>query len=285
MEMVDPFHGSVWNGQVRIRSMRELDSGGYMSNIKDYADGLQRDVVSEMAEHYFGARKNLENMVEVVNKWADELRSREEQVIAAAGNLHALLLDAETVRSFYIALDIVPGCVPPFDDKRSVPTMDKVPFALTRRARWIKCVEAAYHRFYKAADAYLNGTYFTDEEGRKRLTIHYVRLKAMTEYVNEEVDKVNEDMAPSEALRYIKNMDPEYVAKENLVNPCLPTDGCSLDGDLKFGRLDFDSFGLMEIQELPHTVKVAPEIKAFCKSVYSGKKEEIGVVLDRIRAT
>ncbi|WP_054648110.1 hypothetical protein [Salidesulfovibrio brasiliensis] len=169
-----------------------------MSNLKDYADGLQQDVVSEMAEHYFGARKNLESMIEVLQEWAEELRFKEGRVLAAAGNLHALLIDEKTVRDFYMSLDIVPACVPPFEESLKATNMDRVPFALTRKGRWTKCVKEAYHGLSKATDTYLNGTYYTDEEGRKRLTVHYIRLKAMVQYVNEEVIRVNEDMSPSE---------------------------------------------------------------------------------------
>ncbi|GAB7022806.1 hypothetical protein [Salidesulfovibrio brasiliensis] len=255
-----------------------------MSNLKDYADGLQQDVVSEMAEHYFGARKNLESMIEVLQEWAEELRFKEGRVLAAAGNLHALLIDEKTVRDFYMSLDIVPACVPPFEESLKATNMDRVPFALTRKGRWTKCVKEAYHGLSKATDTYLNGTYYTDEEGRKRLTVHYIRLKAMVQYVNEEVIRVNEDMSPSEALRYIKNMDPEYVAKEELVNPCMPSEGCALDSDLRFSSIDMDAFGLMELQELPHLIKVEQQIEAFCSDVYPEKRQAVAEILEKIKS-
>lgn len=250
--------------------------------MKEFADNLQRDVVSEMAEHYFGARKDLERMIEVIDQWVGELKEMEKRVLAAAGRLHHLLLEEEIVREFYIALDILPSCVPPFDSSPPEPVLEKVPFAFTLKGRWTKCVRRAYGELQAEVDEYINGRYYSDKQGRKRLTLHYLRLKAMTEYVNDQVEHINKDMAPSEALRYIRSMDSEHVSKEKLVDPCVPEEGCGIDDQLRFRPFDFDSFGLLEIQDLPHPAKVEKDITEFCSAVYPRRKDEIRALMENL---
>jgi len=253
-----------------------------VSSMKEFADNLQRDVVSEMAEHYFGARRDLEKMIEVIDQWVGELKQMEKRVLAAAGRLHHLLLEDEVVREFYIALDILPSCVPPYDSSPPEPVVEKVPFAFTLKGRWTKCVRQAYAKLQAEVDEYLNGRYFSDEQGRKRLTLHYLRLKAMTEYVNDQVERVNKDLAPSEALRYIRNMDSENLSKEKFVDPCVPEEGCGIDDQLRFRPFDFHSFGLLEIQDLPHPDKVSQDIAAFCDAVYARRKDEIRQLMGKL---
>lgn len=256
-----------------------------MSGIRDFADQLQQDVVSDMAESYFGARKNLEDMITAFDRMVREFRFMAAKLSRAAATLHRLLLDTDTARDFYIALDILPSCIPFSDGGTSAIDLGPVPFAFTGRGRYAKCVIRAYDRFQKVSDEYLNGRYFDDPEypGRKRLTIHYLRLRAMAEYINDHVSKVNDQISPTGMLRYVKGMDPDATERERIMgNMCL-IEGGDLDTDMCFSAVDFDALGLPVVQDLPPSREVRDAIRAFCNDLYSAHKRDVDPLIDELR--
>jgi len=253
-----------------------------VSDLKEFADQLQQEVVSDMAETYFGARKDLEQMIEAFGRWVEELRTHGPKLFQAAARLHRLLLDKDTARDFYIALDVVPSCIP-FPDEPPRPFFDKLPMALTLLGRYERCVFRAYDLFHLAADEYLNGRYFDDPEhkGRKRLTVHYLRLKALAEHLNGEIEKVNRRPVCN-ALQYVKSMDPVKLQHERLMGDLECGGAEALNRDLLFAPIDFDGLGLPVVQDLPSLYKVKGAIKAFCSSIYPARKDDIRRAMDSL---
>ncbi len=247
-----------------------------MVDFEDFADQLQQEVVTDMAESYFGDRKNLDDMISAFTTMVEEFRHMALKLSRASATLHHLLLDRETAKSFFIALDIVPSCIPFSDDPPRL-LFDSLPFAFTGSGRYQKCVFRAFSMFQKVADEYLNGVYFNDPElkGRKRLTVHYLRLKALCEHINEEVERVNNKMSPSGTLRYIKEMNPVRAEQEKLIGEACLSEGCAIDKELAFHPIDFDALGLPVVQDLPPLYKVKDVISGFCKEVYSLRKDAV----------
>lgn len=251
-------------------------SGVGLSRFDEFADSLRTEVVSEMAETYFGARKNIDDMTEVLEQWARELRLWTPRLERAAATLHVLLLDEPTKHDFYIALDVLPSCVPFPAGGSSGDLFERLPFAFTARGRYVKCVLKAYWQFQRLVDEYLNGRYhkLPDEGGRKRLSIHYIRFKEMFRYVNEQIERVNSRMATGDTLRYLKQMDPEYMEKERVLEACVG-EVCALNVEDEYSPMDLAGFELLEIQELPPVGEVREAIKSFCRNVWGGRREDI----------
>ena len=245
-----------------------------MTDFKDYADELQQEVVSDMAETYFGARKDIDDMLEVFEKMVGQLRQQESHLSQAAARLHCLLLDRETAEAFYEALGVAPSSVP-YTDETPKPFFDKFPFAFTGAGRYERCVFRVYELLQKAVDEYVNGRYFDDPEqpGRKRLTVHYLRLKTLADYINEEMDRVNKT-AVSGALQFIKTMDPEQMQHEGMMGEAVKgTD--HIDQDMRFSPIDFELLGLPVFRDLPPLYAVREPIKGFCEKLYKKRRESI----------
>ena len=245
-----------------------------MTDFKDYADELQQEVVSDMAETYFGARKDIDDMLEVFDNMVGELRQHEPHLSQAAARLHRLLLDKETAEGFYETLGVAQTSIP-YTDEAPKPFFDKLPFAFTGAGRYERCVFRVYNLLQKAVDEYLNGRYFDDPEqpGRKGLTVHYFRLKALSEYINEEIGKVNKT-AVSGALQFIKTMDPEQMQQEGIMGETAK--GAErIDQDMHFSPMDFEGLGLPVVHELPALYSVREAIKVFCSKLYKERREDI----------
>lgn len=245
-----------------------------MTDFKDYADELQQEVVTDMAETYFGARKDIDDMLEVFDKMVGTLRQQEPRLSQAAARLHRLLLDRQTAEDFYDTLNVSPSSIP-YTDEKPKPFFDKLPFAFTGAGRFERCVFRAYDLLQKEVDEYLNGRYFDDPEqpGRKRLTVHYLRLKTLSEYINQEMERVNKTTV-SGALKFIKTMDPEQMQHEGMMGEAVKG-ADHIDRDMQFTRIDFQGLGLPVVQELPPLYSVRASIKDFCLKLYKKRKEDV----------
>lgn len=255
-----------------------------MADFRDIADQLRQDVVTDMAESYFGDRKELDDKIFAFNYMVEEFKAQVPRLSQAAARLHALLLDPNNARDFYISLDIVPSCIP-FSDEAARPFFDSLPFALTGAGRYARCVCRAYDLFQQVADDYINGHYYNDPDspGRKRLTIHYLRLRALADHINGEVERLNTTKAPSGVLRYVKRMDVHQAELEDVLGQACLMDGCDMDIELEFSPVDFDGLGLPVVQDLPRLSLVKPLIKQFCKERYPSRKQDIKVAMDALR--
>ncbi len=256
-----------------------------MAYFKDYADQLQQEVVSDMAEAYFGARKDIEDMTEAFKRMTEELREQEPLLSQTAARLHCLLLDKDTAKNFYVALDLLPSCIP-FTEEVPRPFFDRLPFAFSGLGRYERSIFRAYELLQKAVDNYLNGRYFDDpdQKGRKRLTVHYLRLKALAEHINEEIVRVNSTSLGG-TLHYVKTMDPELLRREQVMGDAKGMgDETALNQDMQFTLIDFEKLGLPVVQDLPPLHKVKEAIKAFCKEIYPLRKHDIVRAMESLRS-
>ncbi|ADU62697.1 MAG: hypothetical protein KUA35_13380 [Pseudodesulfovibrio sp.] len=251
-----------------------------MSDFSDYADQLQREVVSEMAEGYFGERRNLDDMITDFYAMADELRQQIKTFAMAAARLHHLLLDRPLISNFYLELGVDPVCIP-FADDAPVPMFGSLPFALTGAGRYVRCVRKAYDLFQKAVHEYLHGKYYekAGEKGRKRMTVSYLGLREFASRINDEVLRVNRNRTPTDALRYVKGLDPSQAERERIIGDVSYVDGGCLDVDLGFVPVDFDGLGLPEVQDLAPLFKVKSEISRMCRAIHHARSREAGAAM------
>jgi hypothetical protein len=248
-----------------------------MSDFSDYADQLQKEVVSEMAESYFGERRNLDDMITDFNAMGDELRQQIPTLAMGAARLHHLLLDRSLISNFYLELEVDPVCIP-FADDVPVPMFGSLPFGLTGAGRYVRCVRKAYDLFQKAVHEYLHGKYYekAGEKGRKRMTVSYLGLREFASLINAEVSRVNRNRTPSGALRYVKGLDPTQAERERIIGDVSYIDGGGLDVDLGFVPVDFAGLGLSEVQDLAPLFKVRKEISRMCRAIHHDRSQEAG---------
>lgn len=246
-----------------------------MSDFSDYADQLQKEVVSEMAESYFADRRNLDDLITDFNAMAVELRQQIQKVVIGAARLHHLLLDRPLISNFYLELEVDPACIP-FADDAPVPMFGRLPFALTGAGRYVRCVRKAYDLFQKAVQEYLHGKHYekAGEQGRKRLTVSYLGLRGFASRINAEVSRVNRNRTPTGALRYVKGLDPSQAERERIIGDVSYVDGGELDVDLGFAPVDFAGLGLPEVQDIAPLFKVRDEIGRMCRAIHHARSRE-----------
>jgi len=246
-----------------------------MSQIMDFADDLQIEVVSDMANSYFGARKELDNALDAFTDMVKEFLPTVELLFRAASTLRSLLLDDQTVAAFCDALNLKETDILPAEGA-PIETYQRLPFALTGRGRYMKSVCMVYTMLCQRTDVYLHGRYFDDPDrkGHKRLTMHYERLQSLSEFINGKIDKVNNNITTTGILRKFREMSPDQVEREDTIGGVNLQDGSGLDKDLCFIPIDFEGYELPVVHDLPPVDIVRTTIRKFCGELYPARKAE-----------
>jgi hypothetical protein len=255
-----------------------------VSDINDFADQLQADVISDMAESFFGDRKELDNALEAYAGMIEEFLPVIEHLFRAAATLRFLLLDEATADAFCAELGLDPCRIPPSEDA-PILVRESLPFALTGKGRYATCVEAAYRGLFDAIRDYLHGRCYNDPKrpGRKRMTMHYKRLEEIADIINEKIHKANNDRSVSSVLREVKNMNPEQMEREDLLGDVCYRKGEGMDSDMCFMPIDFGGYCFPEVVELPSPDEIRPALRRFCKRVYNERRDEVRKVVDTFR--
>lgn len=253
-----------------------------MSDLSDFADQLQMGVISDMAESYFGDRKELDYALEAFMGMVKEFLPVVEHLFQAASTLRLLLLDEATADAFCVGLGLDPARIPPAEGA-DILVRKSAPFALTAKGRYTACVEAAYQGLREAIREYLYGRYYNDPErpGRKRVTMHYSRLAEIAGIINEKIRKANSERSLSSVLREVKSMDPERMEKEEMFGDVTYGDHGERDADMCFVPIDFDGYRFPEVEELPPLNEVRPALKRFCARVYAERQDAARAAVDR----
>ena len=270
-----------------------------------YAESLEEEVLTELAENFFGTRKALDQKIDRLYELADQLRAREDAVLGRFSFLAFVLLRGRLAGEFWAALGVEPTEGMLTVGELHSRDRGERQRALTGRARWTKYVAAAYGAASDAVREHLLGSVYVDssesdrEDGepgpehasgeavrlsggkRKKLSVHYRQLVAMHAHVNAEIDRVNRDLPPSGALGYVKQFDVERVEKEKITGGGSAL-GEKLDAGLCFRPVDFDSLRLRAFPELPPLDKVSGTIQEFCKARFDANREELSAIMDEI---
>ncbi len=252
-----------------------------MSNLDGFASDLVNEVLSEMADNFFGARKRMDDHLERFDKLMGKLRSLEQQVELQAGKLHFILGGAAQAKQFYLLLGIKQG-EPGFElTNGPAPCIDKFPRAFTPQGRFTRLVLSSYAALQEQTDAFMNGNHQPHPDQAKRLvlSLHFKQLKAYSEEINKAIEKMRQEMPVSSAIRYAKGFaDPAQVDKERVTGahcqlPLGKNQG--LDASFAYQTIDFSAYGIRKYHDLPSVDQVKPLILTFCRKLYATEKATV----------
>jgi len=240
------------------------------------ADGLVLETLSDTAQTFFGARKGLENEIELFQSRQRQLGEIERRVRRRSGLLHHLLLDPETVREFYRELGADAGQFVDAVDPDYRSQVFKVPLALTPGGRYVKAVVKAYALARESLDEYLHGRYVLDSDGsgRKVMTPNYDLLSQWCERINQRIENVNENMSPSGTMCFVRGLDPGEMARERVSGATIEGRGSGLDADLAFKPLPIMVMDQHVFPDLPEPARVKSRVRRAARKVYAAHRAE-----------
>lgn len=244
-----------------------------------FADGLVQETLVEAAHTFFGARRDLEQEIELYREAARRLAGVERIMLRKAGAVHYLLLEGEAARDFYRAIGAPPSHLPDMaePDKGGL----KKTWAITGAGRFGKLLFKAYEALHQAADEYTNGRHYLDPKGsgRKLLTVHYLQLRNWCKRLNQRIEKVNEQNAPSATLGFVHALDPRNLDMARITGGSTFGVGNTLDQELAFPPIECVAMTYVAAPDLPAPDKARKAVLGFAARLYKEHRARIDALL------
>jgi hypothetical protein len=248
-----------------------------MSSSSKTSDPLTDEILTEAAESFFGACRELEKNLEQFYRYVQILQTNENAVTAKAQYLNYLLIDPDVAARFYGLLNI--------DWRAAWPEVrlpqhwlpPAIPLALSVRRRFAKLVLLGYDELRRACRAHVTGPgrKYSARKDAQEIPVYYNLVKEMNVLVNEEIRKLNESFSPSGVLEFARKLNPDVEMTARLGGMAYTGALRRIDRKLRYPPIEFEDLHLKKFPELPPKEMVYPKIVAFCGQVYHGRKKEI----------
>lgn len=250
-----------------------------MGLLEEWGDALVEEGLREAADTFFGARKAIDDDIAYFEAQASRLRERSEEIRSWFGGLNCLLGAGEGSRRLFDALGVTLG-------DESLYTLQvcnlqfRRPRSFTRKGLFAKTVWEVYEPLARLIESYMHGAPYTDpaQPGRVMISVNFTQLRKLCDTINERIRTVNESNRPSESLAFAKKMDQRLIQKESITGG--GGDIWSLDADMAFKPLDFDSYGLPAYPDLPIDSTAHAKLKECCNAIFENRREHVDDVMD-----
>jgi hypothetical protein len=255
-----------------------------MSDFDTYAEGLADEVLSEMAENFFGSRRDMDSRIEQFKELVIELKPFFKKALAHVEALHFVLLDQEGRDGLYRLLGADPLDLPAALGDAAPPQLERMPFAFSVKSRFRKVVERVYRDTRFHVHAYLHGREYSDPEEprRKRLSVHYVGLKRLERQINTAMKRLNGQTSLSGTLQYIRGLNPAELEREKVAG--MPAGNVTkLDEQFRFKPVDLESEGLVPLPDFPPFEEVRGILFGYIDALYARDKAAVRKMLGRLR--
>ncbi len=262
-----------------------------MSIQDDYAKNLADEVLSDMAENFFGARKQLDETINLFYEYVAELKRKQELLEERFRFLNYLLVTERNVSEFYRAIGVEDIHVIPRDgalSEKAVPV--HAPSAFTLKGKYVQWVKWAYETVQKGCKAYNHGMDYEEMKrvGFEQRDAYYDLVMGMHQLINQEIRRVNAKVSPSHILQTAKRFDPDTQQKEHFTGGgTYYGDDSSLNRELNYEPIDKASLNIRKFPDLPELDRVDHRISKICKDLFSRHSESIrriiGEVHEKIR--
>ena len=241
------------------------------TKVGDIAAALAYQVKKEIAENYFGTRRELEEEREDLIRQAHKIQKAwVQEVQAPLVLIGELLLDPETVESFLLLLgqERLPLVVPERPDQTFYKAVEACPpsFAITSQAK------------YQALIAQLYGLAW----GRSQPVLEKVRaLEKKARLYNEDLTKFSFSYSLQEILAFIKALEGSSALKGVLGENTDPRAVPELEKKMRLKSLDPSGLGLSEVKPLPKLSQIRESLRSLVKQAFRRNEEQIKSCLKR----
>jgi hypothetical protein len=250
----------------------------------DIIEPLVGEILNDVANSFFDARRTLEAKIDLFHKFVNDLKELSADVQCRASLLNLLLINDQHAQAFYrlIGIDGAVFLTARESDPRNC--LSEIPFGIGPKNRYTKLVFAVYGNLQEACNTYLNGRQSSDKSSAhpNHDNIYYQLILKMHQVLNDDIKRINETVSPSCTLQFAKQFDQAKMAKEKVTgggisNPQL------LDNKLCYRPINMDNLGLSVFPLLPDLGDVKASVRGFCKDIYIRYPNELKNIIEFVK--
>jgi hypothetical protein len=235
------------------------------SQVGDIAAALAYQVKKEIAETYFGTRRELEEERENLISQAKKVQKAwNQEVQAPLVLIGELLLDPETAKSFLalVGQENLQPATPESPERTFSEAVAScpLPFVLTSRAKY----QALIAQWYALA-----------QQRNKPLLERAQALRGKVRLYNEDLAKFSAAFSLQEILAFIKAIEGSSELKGVLGENTDPRAVPELEKKMMLKSLDASGLGLAEVKPLPTLSLIREPLRALVKQAFLQNGEKI----------
>lgn len=248
-----------------------------MKSSLDISEKLADAVRIEVAERFFGARKDLEDQIQAFNRLVANFKTSQPPVSDWGALLRFVTMSDEIYERFWAAVGISGDAFkgPGTYTKNLLPA--RIPHGFTTGGTLAKIWHWVYEGLEKAVRHYNDGEEMDRQKScsEEMQDLSYRCLQEMSRYLNEQVDRINTDLSANHTLEFIKNLDTERAGTECSLGGMGTMVAGGLDQRLAFCHVDFDALDLPKYPELPRIIDVWNRLSPLAKQTASDHKDKV----------
>ncbi len=255
-----------------------------MADFKDLSNALAEEVLNDVADTFFGARRDVDDSLEYLDILSKQLLEKVNGIFEACVLLQKVCLGDAGYKKFWELAEINRNIFK-FPKRAECSRFDTVPtFSLTRKHEYTKWVSIAYHQLALRVEIYMKGIFIEEDSHhtRKVRSVNFMDFNLFVEEVNRKIDKVNSNTSPSDVLKFAKSLDQEAIEKEKITG-CVGPECSVIDGEMAFKPINLEEFGLPDFPELTIGDDSRSFLNDFSRQMYAENKVQVKELLKELR--
>ncbi|NDV24470.1 hypothetical protein [Desulfovibrio sp. JC022] len=253
-----------------------------MADFKDLTDALTDEVLSDMADSFFGARVDVDDALELFHEVSEKLHVKLYQVFRACVLLEKLCLGPDGFDDFWVSAGMSRSRFYYPAGVECAQIFDKPPFAFTGRGEYIKWFGIAYDMLAASIEEYMHGSIKDDGNGRKIRTVNREDFFRMADEINVKIEKVNKNVTASDVLKFTKSLDPAAVQKESIAG-CVGPQCKVIDDEMAFTLVTLKDIDFPQFPDLPDRNEVSSYISGYCSQVWARDKVRVRALIEDLK--
>lgn len=253
-----------------------------MAGFKDLSEVLTDEVLSDMAETFFGARIDIDEALEFFHAVSEQLHGKLYSVFSACALIEKVCLGRQGYDDFWLSTGISRDMFYYPAGVQCASLVSGPSFSFTTKGEYIKWFNISYELLAHHVTDYMHGIYRDDGTGRKVRSANREDFFRMAEEINIKIEKVNKNISASDVLKFTKSLDPAEVKKENIAG-CVGPQCKAIDEEMAFTVITLKDIDFPFFPDLPPRREMASYISEFCSQTYSSEKNRVKELLKSLR--
>lgn len=253
-----------------------------MADFKDFSDSLTDEVLSEMADSFFGARVDVDDSLDYFHQVSELLHKKLYGIYRVCVLLEKICLGRKGFDDFWISAGLDRARFHYPAGVVCAGLVESPSFSFTRKGEYIKWFVITYEMLAYRIEDYMHGSYKNDEKGRKVRTANRDDFFNMANEINIKIEKVNRNVTASDVLKFTKSLDPENMLKEDIAG-CVGPQCKVIDDEMAFTVITIKDIEFPEFPDLPARRDIISYISEFCSETYAGDKFRVKALLNELR--
>lgn len=243
-------------------------------------DAFLVEGIREMADHFFGSRRRLEEGIAILTEYARATALRGRRLRGRLAFFHRLLLDEATAAAFYRSVGVAPepllaAATPNQEERPASPP----PTALTWRGRYEKTLRWGYDALHAEWREYISGS----GDGGSPEEAGYQVVREMADILNRDIREINEHLSPETVLQRAASFDTDAQCLAHGMGCTLDRSRSRVGQDLSFRRIHLDELGVYAYPSPPSPAAAARAITDVTARLTATRAADIRLLLDTLQ--